>query len=106
MADLKVLLFVSSNCPHCPKAEHVARKIIPEYEDYGIVLRKMRTKSPEGKELAERYGIRGTPTIVIVDSDGNEKKRIVGVPSEDTLRKDIEKILGLRKSFFGKLFGG
>ena len=50
-------------------------------------------------------GIRALPTTILT-KEGVEKKRFVGAPSEEKLRKEIEKALGLRKSLFRKIFGG
>ncbi len=103
---MKILLFVSSHCPHCPRAERVVRKVAPGYYDYGLTFKKMRTKGEEGRELSSRYNIAATPSILLFGDDNNEIKRIVGVPSEENLRTEIEKVLGLRKSFWSRIFGG
>ncbi len=103
---MRILLFVSSHCPHCPNAERVVKKVVPEYYDYQVTLSKVRVKTSEGKELSLKYNIRSLPTILISDDNGNEIKRIVGVPSENGLKDIIEKKLGLKKSFFSKFFSG
>ena len=103
--SIKLYLFVSPGCIHCPKAEKVARKIAPEYYDKGLSYRKIRTKTPEGKQLSLKYNVMGTPTMIFLDENMNELKRIVGVPSEPSFRSALEKQLGLKKSFFSKLFG-
>ncbi|RLG16607.1 hypothetical protein DRN69_00410 [Candidatus Pacearchaeota archaeon] len=99
---MKLLIFVSSNCPHCPNAEKVVEKIAPEYYNYGLCLKKIRMKTSEGKELASKYNIMAVPTILFLDDKNNEIQRIVGSPSEDFLRNKIEKSLGLKKSFFSR----
>jgi len=103
--SLKLYLFVSPGCIHCPKAEKIVRKIAPEYYDKGLVYKKIRTKTPEGKQLSLKYNVMGTPTMIFLDSSMNELKRIVGVPGEGSFRSSVEKLLGLRKSFFERLFG-
>jgi len=102
---MKLLVFVSSNCPHCPKAERAVQRLAPGYYEQGLSYRKVRVKTPEGKELSSRYGIKGLPTILFLDDEGNDMGRKVGAPDEDKLRNDIEKMLGLKKSFFSRLFG-
>ncbi|MCD6478238.1 MAG: thioredoxin fold domain-containing protein [Candidatus Aenigmarchaeota archaeon] len=103
---MRVLLFTSSHCAHCPAAERIVKKVVPEYREYGLLYRKIRLKSPEGKEYFPRYGVMGTPTIILIDDDGKEVKRIIGAPSENNFRAELEKLLGLRKkSFLGKFFG-
>ena len=103
---IKLLLFVSSHCPHCPGAERVARKVAPAYYEHGLSYSKIRTKTSEGKDLSSRYNIMGTPAMLLLDDDWKELKRIVGVPSEDSLKNDIENALGMRKSLFSRLLGG
>ena len=101
---MKLLLFTSSKCSHCPDAERVVKKVAPDYHDKGLYFSKLRIKTNEGKEMSFKYNIMGTPTILLLDDEGNEVKRIVGTPSEGNLRNLIEKSLGLKKSLFGKFF--
>lgn len=103
---MKLLLFVSARCHHCPKAKKVVREIAPEYYEYGLSYRVIRIKTAEGKELSSKYYVRGVPTLLFLDDDWNEIKRIVGAPSESSLKNNIERLLGLKKSFFSRIFGG
>lgn len=103
---MEILLFVSSHCSHCPKAEAVVKRVLPEYREYGVTLKKIRTKTPEGKELCSKFGIMGLPTILILSENGNEIKRITGAPDTDRLRDEIENGLGLKKSLFSRIFKG
>ncbi|MEA3255500.1 MAG: thioredoxin family protein [Candidatus Altiarchaeota archaeon] len=102
---MKILVFVSSNCPHCPKAEHIVKEIVPEYRDYGVTFEKIRVKTNRGKNLSTKFGVMALPTILILDENGDETKRIVGAPTENPFRNAIEKGLGLRKSFFDRILG-
>ncbi len=92
---MKLLLFTLPKCPHCPAAEEVVRKVAPDYGENGLIYDgKIRLKTNEGKELARRYNVRGTPTVILVNNDGSVIKRFVGAPDESSLRK----------SFFRRLF--
>ncbi len=102
---MKILLFVSSHCPHCPAAEQIVKKVVPDYYDHGLSLKKIRIKTKEGKKRSLEYNVRATPTILVLNDKGNEIKRMVGVVSEDNLRASIEKLLGLRESFLSWIFG-
>ena len=102
---MRLLVFTSSNCPHCPKAERVVREIAPDYSDKGVSHEKIRMKTPEGKDFSLKYHVMSTPTILFLDEEENEIGRIVGAPSENSLRNKIEKLLGLKKSFLSSLFG-
>ena len=100
---VEILLFVSSRCSHCPGAERIVKAVIPEYSDYRVTFEKIRIKTDRGKELSSKFNIMALPTILILDENGDEIKRIVGAPSENSLRNEIEKELGLRKSFFDRI---
>ncbi len=102
---MKVLVFVSSRCPHCPGAESVARRVVPEYSNHGVEFMKIRTRTPEGKRLSKEFGVMSLPTTMLLDDNGRELQRIVGVPSEGNLRGKIERALGLKKSFFARVLG-
>lgn len=41
-------------------------------------------------ELAERYGIRAYPTVLVLDADGTERRRLLGLPQiEQWVRKRL-----------------
>ena len=103
---MKILLFVSSQCSHCPAAEQIVKKVVPDYSDYGLSFRKIRLKTKEGKRRSLEYNVRAIPTTLILDDKGEELKRMVGVMSENHLRASIEKLLGLRQSVLSRIFGG
>jgi len=103
---MKLLLFVSSHCPHCPSAERVVKKVAPDYSEQGLFYTKIRTRTAEGKKLSLKHYIKGTPTLLFLDETETEVGRIVGTPSEMNLRNKIEKLLGLKTSFFKQIFGG
>lgn len=44
----------------------------------------------ENFETADRYGIQATPTIVILDAQGNEVKRFVGFVEKNELKSVLE----------------
>jgi thioredoxin-related protein len=52
-------------------------------------------ESRAGAPVAQRYGVRGYPTLLVVDASGREVGRIAGfVPPDEFLRR----IQGIRKS--------
>ena len=102
---MRMLLFVSSHCPHCPKAESVAKGVAPEYYNYGMRFEKIRLKTEEGKRLSRELNIMSTPTILMLDDNGVETERIVGIPSETSLKNKIESRLGLKKTLLSRILG-
>ena len=102
---MQLLVFVSSHCPHCPKAVTAVKEAVSQYSDYNLSYRKIRARTVEAKQISGKYGIRAYPTIIGLNDSEETVCKIVGVPSEEKLRKEIEKALGLRKSLFRKIFG-
>lgn len=47
----------------------------------------------DGKELAKRYGIVGTPTILLLDSEGNQVNVLRGVFPLPTIERAIKDLL-------------
>ncbi|MBL7198978.1 MAG: thioredoxin family protein [Anaerolineae bacterium] len=39
--------------------------------------------SEVGSQVARRYGVRGVPTLILFDAEGNLVDQIIGVPSRD-----------------------
>ncbi len=103
---MRLLVFVSSHCPHCPKAVTAVKDAVFQYNDYNLSYRKIRANTLEAKQISGKYDIRAYPTIIGLNDSEEPVCKIVGVPSEKKLREEIEKGLGLRKSLFSRIFGG
>lgn len=77
---MKALKFYATWCEPCKALskiiEGAADKITMPIEDIDI---------EQNMELAQKYGIRGVPALVIVDEDGTEIKRQSGMLMEDKL---------------------
>lgn len=72
--------FFTDWCKWCVELDKVVytNKDVVEYANTNQINWKIDAEKGEGKELAERYNIKGYPTIVFVDEDGKEIDRIVG----------------------------
>lgn len=77
---MKALKFYATWCQPCKMLskiiEEAGNKITMPIEDIDI---------EQNMELAQKYGIRGVPALVIVDEDGQEIKRQSGMMQEDKL---------------------
>lgn len=96
-----VIMFASSSCPYCDRAEQ--RYLGPMTEDSafaGVNIRKVMLdrepvrdfngESMPGSELGRAYGVRVVPTIMAFDADGQPVGRpLVGIPNEDLYRSQI-----------------
>ena len=77
---MKALKFYATWCEPCKALSKIIEgaqdKITISIEDIDI---------EKNMELAQKYGIRGVPALVIVDEDGTEIKRQSGMLMEDKL---------------------
>jgi thiol:disulfide interchange protein len=58
-----------------PEAQAALAKVVPF--DALVQTRDMKDL-PEGKKLADQYGLEGFPTLILVDAEGKEVRRQVG----------------------------
>ena len=82
---MKVLKFAAGWCQPCKMLSRVIEdagdKITAVIEEVDI---------DQNMELAKKYGIRGVPTMVMVEDDGTEIKRQSGVMMENQLIEFLE----------------
>jgi small redox-active disulfide protein 1 len=80
---MRIEIFHSPTCPHCPEAIKVVREVA---EECGIKVEEINVLSPNGLIKAEGRGVKSTPTIFVGEV------KIVGVPSRERLKKAIERL--------------
>jgi thiol-disulfide isomerase/thioredoxin len=71
----KLLFFTASYCSACKALKPIVSEEAPEA---GYELKFMDMDTDEGIDMAEKFGVRSLPTLVVVDENGNEIKRAVG----------------------------
>ncbi len=57
---------------------------------YVVYLDINRTR---GKELAKEYGLMGTPTLLLLDSEGNQVNVLRGLLSRSALERAVDDLL-------------
>jgi len=72
------LLFTTATCPKCPATKDmlIAKNIDFEHVD---------ASTPEGLELARKYGVGSVPTLVVVDGDENIQDSASGIDAIESL---------------------
>lgn len=82
---MKVLKFYADWCQPCK----MLTKIIEGAKDK-IILPIEEINIDDNQELAQQYGIRGIPALVIVDDAGKEVRRQSGMLLEDKLLEFLQ----------------
>lgn len=75
----QVIKFTSSMCLDCQKMNKVFKEIFPKYEST-IVLTEIPVQDSNSfnNSQIEKYNVTLVPTIILIDSNGNQVKRIEG----------------------------
>ena len=87
---IKVEVFSTSTCPHCPAAIDAAQKAKDKLGD-AIDVEAIKiddSSNPENRQRAIDYQIMAVPTIVV-----NGDVTFVGAPTEDELIAHLESML-------------
>ena len=79
-----LLDFGAGGCNLCTKM----KPVIASLEDKGYMIQKINTD--QNRSLTAKYGVRLLPTFIILNSDGTEYNRKVGLVAESTLEKMLQ----------------
>ena len=63
--------------------------------EYGtqIDFVRLNAAEPDNEAIQRQFGLRGHPTVAILDADGNAQAKYIGEQSAETLRDAIETVL-------------
>lgn len=84
---IKVEVFKTDSCPHCPAAVVAAENAKAKLGDQ-IEVEIVNANDPENIDRARAYRIMAVPTIVI---DGNVE--FIGTPTDEELLEKLESLL-------------
>lgn len=90
-ADKPVVVdFYAMRCPPCRRLLPILTKLEEEYEGRLLFF---RVDVDEAPRLAQQYGIRGIPTLLLYIK-GEEVHRLIGGRPEEVLRQHFDALLG------------
>ena len=81
----QVYKFSSSMCLECKEVEKIFNELLPQFGDKFVYKEIMvDSKSDMKNNLIKKYDIKLVPTVVMINSDGTEHRRIEGaLPKEE-----------------------
>ena len=79
----QIVKFTSAMCMDCQKMNKIMQEIFPKYEDK-IVLKEVHVQDGSSFSASEikKYNVTLVPTIILIDSNGKQVKRIEGAVSK------------------------
>ncbi len=92
--QLVLLDFFTTWCGPCKMMDEntFTDSKVKSFANKNLVSMKIDAEKGEGIELAERYNIRGYPTFVFVNGQGEEVDRVVGYREPDNFLSELERI--------------
>jgi len=96
MTDLKIEVFTSPTCPHCPAAVKATKDVLNENQELKarVEWMEMNTAKSHAKRRARGYGIQSVPTLILTNTKTGEKSGVVGAPSRQKYLKMIYETMG------------
>ena len=82
--SIKVLYFFSATCPYCKETTPYVNELSKEFEVEGILFGREEAKGLSfpvrkgTKELANKYSVKGVPTLIVLKND-LFKQKIIGI---------------------------
>ena len=91
-----MLIFRIDSCPNCERMENdtYPNERVGRYFNENFLSLKINTMSIEGVQTNRIYNVRTHPSIVFLDSEGNETNRAIGYRSPNALILEARKALG------------
>lgn len=81
---MKLLEFYATWCGPCKVQKPIVEKLSKELQ-----IEAEYIDIDERPEVAEKYQIRAVPSIVVIDDEGNFKKKLVGLQTAAVLKANI-----------------
>jgi len=90
-----LLEFTSDECPVCRRMRPVLDRLVTACSELRTRVVRVDVATARGRALADRHGVRGTPTFVLFDAAGNEAARLLGETSREDVAAAVERAFGV-----------
>ena len=79
----KILKFYADWCGQCKQLSNILNSLNIQCVEYDI-------DEDENEDVMEKYSIRNLPTLVVVDEEGNEIAKHVGIDTREHIKEFYE----------------
>jgi len=93
---LTVVDFWHERCPWCIRLNPIFEEVAGEYEGKIKFAKLNVLEDPRTREIAIRYGVMGTPTLIFFCA-GRPVEEVVGFMPKERLKKILDEMLKIHK---------
>ena len=87
----EVIKFTSAMCLDCQTMNKVFKEIFPKYENKIILTEiQVQDKNSFNEEQIKKYNVTLVPTIILLNSNGQQVKRIEGAVAKEQMNKYLQ----------------
>ena len=99
--NLVVVDFWHDHCPWCLMLDPIYNEVSEEYREKAKFVKFNVLKSTENQQIAVKYGVMGTPTIIFF-CEGRPVESIAGFQQKELLIKLVEDVLSKHRECIEK----
>ena len=95
MSTYKLLDFYADWCIPCKELDALTfsdQRVLNEFERFTVYKVDMTKNNDANEQLRKRFNVIGMHTVLIIDSKGNEIKRLTGFVNADEFLSFINKV--------------
>ena len=87
----QVIKFTSEMCMDCQTMNQIMKEIFPAYQDKITLIEiPVQDKTSFNQEQIKTYKVTLVPTIILIDSNGKQVKRIEGAIEKDVMESYLQ----------------
>ena len=89
----QIVKFTSAMCLDCQTMNKIMKEIYPKYQD-DIILTEIQVqdKNPNNDKWIKKYDVTLVPTIILINSNGNQVRRIEGAIEKEQMEKYLKEL--------------
>ncbi len=89
----QIIKFTSTMCLDCQTMTKIMKELYPQYQDrIDLVEINVQDGNKKNDSWIKKYNVNLVPTIILINSNGNEVKRIEGAIEKDKMDKCLKEL--------------
>lgn len=82
--------FSTEYCARCPGVRRLISELVADHSDIDFLHIDVTARP----ELASKYRLLQTPTVLVLDGAGHPRTRLTGAISKDSLTRELDSLIG------------